>query len=129
MKRAYVFVLGGPALVVLAIWIAVGMPFESFAISIAMLLFVFMLPVWGVIGLLDSQLSMVIPLPLRAPLMALVGATAAIVLPRAFLGSTPQDLSMPLAIGGTLCAGVCSLLAHDYRGRKNEPGDPGRSPS
>jgi hypothetical protein len=129
MKRAYVFVLLGPALAVLTIWIAVGMPFEAFAINIAMLLFVFILPVTGLIGLLDSQLATVFPLPLRAPLMALVGATAAIVLPRALLGGMPQDISMPLAIGGTLCAGVCSLIAHDYRSRKIEPGDTGRSPS
>jgi hypothetical protein len=129
MKRAYVFVLGGPALAVLTIWIAVGMPFESFAIGIAMLLFVFILPVSGLFGLLDSQLSTVIPLLLRAPLMALVGATAAVVLPRAFLGPMPQDLSMLLAIGGTLCAGVCSLLAHDYRSPKTEPGSTSGSPS
>lgn len=129
MKRANVFLLGGPALAVLTIWIAVGMPFESFAISIAVMLFVFILPVSGLIGLLDSQFSTVIPLLLRAPLMALVGATTAIVLPRAFLGPMPQDLSMPLAIGGTLCAGVCSLLAHDYRGRKTEPGSTSGSPS
>ncbi|MBA2400285.1 MAG: hypothetical protein H0V72_16595 [Bradyrhizobium sp.] len=114
---------------VLTIWIAVGMPFESFAISIAMLLFVFILPVSGLIGLLDSQFSTAIPLLLRAPLTALIGATAAIVLPRAVLGPMPQDLSMPLAIGGTLCAGLCSLLAHDYRSRKTEPGDTSGSPS
>lgn len=118
MKRAFMFVLLGPALAVLASWVFVGMPFESFAIFIGMLLFIFVIPVSGVIGFLDSQLSTVFPILARAPLMALIGATAAIVLPRAFLGGLPQDLSMPLAIGGTLCAGVCSLLAHDYRQEK-----------
>jgi hypothetical protein len=129
MKRAYVFVLVGPALAVLTIWIAVGMPFGSFAIGIAMLLFIFILPVSGLLGLLDSQLSTVFPLLLRAPLMALVVATAAIVLPRALLGPMPQDMSTPITLIGAICTGVCSLLAHDYRSRKTEPGDSGRSPS
>ena len=118
MKRAFMFVLLGPALTVLATWVFVGMPFESFALFIGMLLFIFVVPVSGLIGFLDSQLATVFPLRLRAPLMALIGATSAIVLPSAFLGAMPQDLSMPLAIGGALSAGACSLLAHDYRGVK-----------
>ena len=53
MKRALVFLLFGPALGVFAIWVAVGMPFESFALSIAVLLFLFASPVSGIVGLLD----------------------------------------------------------------------------
>ena len=96
---------------------------------IAVLLFLFTFPVSGIVGLLDGQLARAIPILLRAPLTALVGATAAMVLPRALLGPMPQDMSMPFGLGGALCMGLCSLLAHDYNAQKTQPGDISGSPS
>jgi len=114
MKRAFVFVVLGPALAVLTIWVAVGMPFEAFAAGIAPLLYIAIVPASGIVGLLDGWLAQPLPISLRAPLTALVGATAAVVLPAAMLGPMPQSLSTPLGIGGAFCAGVCSLLSHYY---------------
>lgn len=129
MNRSFVFLLLGPLSVVLAAWVAVGMPFESFAVSIAVLLFLLTFPVSAIVGILDGQLARAIPLLLRAPLTALVGATAAMVLPRALLGPLPQDMSVPFGFGGAFCMGLCSLLAHDYNAGRARSGDAGGSPS
>ena len=123
MNRTLVFLLLGPLSVVLVTWVAVGMPFESFALFIAVLLFLVTFPVSAIVGVLDGQLARAIPLLLRAPLTALVGATAAMALPRALLGPLPQDMSVLFGIGGAFCMGLCSLLAHDYNAQKAGPGD------
>ncbi|MBR1188350.1 hypothetical protein [Bradyrhizobium sp. AUGA SZCCT0160] len=123
MSRPFVFLLLGPLSVVLTTWVAVGMPFESFVPPIALALFFFTLPVSAIVGILDGQLARAIPLLLRAPLTALVGAAAAMVLPRALLGPMPQDMSVPFGLGGAFCMGVCSLLAHDYNANKTRPDD------
>lgn len=123
MSRPLVFLLLGPLSVVLTTWVAVGMPFESFVPPIALALFFFTLPVSAIVGILDGQLARAIPLLLRAPVTALVGATAAMVLPRALLGPMPQDMSVPFGLGGAFCMGVCSLLAHDYNANKTQPDD------
>ncbi len=94
-----------------------------------MLLFLVTFPVSAIVGLLDGYLARALPILLRAPLTALVGATAAIVLPAALLGPMPQDLSMLFGIGGAFCMAVCSLLAHDYRSQQTQPGDTSGSPS
>ncbi|MBR1209144.1 hypothetical protein [Bradyrhizobium sp. JYMT SZCCT0180] len=117
------FLLLGPLSVVLATWVAVGMPFESFVLFFAVLLFLVTFPVSAIVGVLDGQLARAIPLLLRAPLTALVGATAAMVLPRALLGPMPQDMSVQLGLGGAFCMGLCSLLAHDYNAQKTRPDD------
>lgn len=129
MSRPLVFLLLGPLSVVLTTWVAVGMPFESFVPPIALALFFFTLPVSAIVGILDGQLARAIPLLLRAPVTALVGAAAAMVLPRALLGPMPQDMSVPFGLGGAFCMGVCSLLAHDYNAQKTRPGDIGGSRS
>ena len=59
----------------------------------------------------------------------MAGATVAFVLPAALLGPMPQDMSLPFGGAGALCAGVCSLLAQDYRSQKARPGDTSGSPS
>jgi len=115
MKRALVFLLLGPALVVLATWVAVGMPNDAFAVNVAVLLFVCTFLVSGVVALLDGSLAQAFPISVRAPLTAVVGAIAAAGLPVALLGRMPQDLSMLFGIGGAFYMGACSLLSHDYR--------------
>jgi hypothetical protein len=129
MKRALVFLLLGPASVVFAIWVASGLPTGDFVVNIAVLLFACTFPVSAIIGLLDGYMARAFPILLRASLTTLVGATAAFVLPQALLGPLPQGMSMLLVIGGAICAGACSLLAHDYRNRKTGAGDTDRSRS
>ena len=117
MNRAIVFLLVGPALVVLTIWVAVGVPIGDWVVAIAVWLFVCTIPVSAVMGILDGALAQALPILPRAPLMVVVGAIVAAGLPVAVLGPLPQDLSLPLGIGGALCTGACSLLSHDYRNR------------
>ncbi|MBR1237444.1 hypothetical protein [Bradyrhizobium sp. AUGA SZCCT0182] len=45
------------------------------------------------------------------------------VLPRALLGSLPQDMSVQFGLCGAFCMGLCSLLAHDYNAQKARPDD------
>jgi hypothetical protein len=116
MKRAPVFLLLGPSLVVVATWVAFGMPLEAFAVSIALLLFVFVVPVSAIAGLIDGYLARTLPILLRASLTAIVGSMAAVGLFLALFGKLqPQDLMPALTFGGLAMGGVCSLLAHDYR--------------
>ena len=127
MKRALVFLLLGPALVVLATWVAVGMPPGDVVINVAVLLFLVTLPLSGIAGLMDGLLARVFPIVVRVPLTATVGAMAPLVLLVALLGPMPQGMPTPFLIGGALCAGVCSLLAHDYRSEKTRTGGIGGS--
>src|SRR4051812_15089598 len=127
MKRALVFLLLGPALVVLATWVAVGMPPGDVIINVAVLLFLITLPLSGIAGLIDGLLTTAFPILVRVPLTATVGAMAPLVIMVALLGPMPQGMPMPFMIGGALCAGVCSLLAHDYRSQTTGTGDLGGS--
>lgn len=129
MKRALVFLLLGPALVVLATWGAVGVPSGDVVINVAVLLFLLTLPLSGIAGLIDGLLATVFPVLVRVPLTATVGAMVPLVLLAALLGPMPQWISIPFAITGALCAGVCSLLAHGYNAQKTQPGDIGGSRS
>jgi hypothetical protein len=129
MKRALMFLLLGPALVVLATWVAVGMPPGDVVINVAVLLFLVTLPLSGIAGLIDGLLSTVFPILARVPLTAMVGAMAPLVLLAALLGPMPQGMPVPFMIGGALCAGVCSLLAHDYNAREARPDGVSGSPS
>ena len=95
MKRALVFLLFGPASVVLATWIWVGMPTGDFVINVAVALLLLTLPVSGIVGLMDRYLATVFPILVRAPLTTMAGATVAFVLPAALLGPMPQDMSLP----------------------------------
>ena len=122
LRRPLVFLLLSPVSVVLATWVAVGMPTGAFVLTIAVALFLITAPVLGIMGLLDRLLATVFPILVRTPLMAMIGATAAVVLPIALLGPLSQDMSMPIALIGAFCTGVCSLFAHDHRSRKTESG-------
>ena len=116
MKRALVFLLFGPSSVVVATWAAFGMPFDAFVVSIAALLFLFVVPVSAIAGLIDGYLARTFPLPLRASLSAIVGSMGAVGMFLALFGKLqPQDLMPALTFGGLAMGGVCSLLSHDYR--------------
>ena len=119
MKRAVVFVFLGPALVVFATWLAFGMPFDAAVVGIALLLFVFVVPVSAIAGLIDGYLARTLPILLRASLTAIAGSMGAVGLFLAVFGKLqPQDLMPALTFGGLALGGVCSLLANDYRRAK-----------
>ena len=116
MKRALVFLLLGPSSVVAATWIAFGMPYGAFVVSIALLLFLFVVPVSAIAGLIDGYLARTFPILLRASLTAIVGSMGAVGMFLALFGKLqPQDLMPALTFGGLAMGGVCSLLSHDYR--------------
>jgi hypothetical protein len=95
------------------------MPLEAFAVSIALLLFVFVVPVSAIAGLIDGYLARTLPILLRASLTAIVGSMGAVGLFLALFGKLqPQDLMPALTFGGLAMGGVCSLLAHDYHRAK-----------
>lgn len=124
MKRAFVFLLAGPTLVV-AVWLLFfaasrgvgrGLPATD-----AMILFVFSFLVSAIIGPIDGYLARVLQTPLRAPLIAIAGAAIAVGVLYVLAGMiSPRWVLLPLwilppfAIGGAICMGVCSLLSHDY---------------
>ena len=115
MKRALVFILLGPSSVVFATWVAFGMPFDATVVGIALLLFVFVVPISAIAGLIDGYLARTFPILLRASLTAIVGSMGAVGMFLALFGKLqPQDLMPALTFGGLAMGGVCSLLSHDY---------------
>jgi hypothetical protein len=82
----------------------------------AMIAFIFGVVVSAVAGPVDGYFAHVLPIPLRVPLTAIVGATIAVGL---FLYLVGKGMSLqfptPIAIIGALSMGMCSLLSHDYR--------------
>jgi hypothetical protein len=89
-----------------------------------MLLFLFTLPVSALSASFDGYLARSLPLSLRAPLTAIVGATVAGGLAGALFSCLlPPSMLMWFAIGGAVCMGACSLLSHDY-GKRQRPGVP-----
>jgi len=78
MKRFLVFALLGPTLSVIAVWTiqtAAGGYFDPYGVPIV---FFFILIVGAVSGPVDGVLTYVVPIWLRAPLTAIVGAAAAV---------------------------------------------------
>lgn len=116
MKRALMFLLLGPTLVVAAflIYIVKG-PWGHFEGASAMILFIFTFFVAAITGLVDGYLAQALPVYLRAPLTAIAGATITVSLVLILVGTISlQWILMPFAIGGALCMGTCSLLSNDY---------------
>jgi hypothetical protein len=75
----------------------------------------FSLVVSALTGLVDGYLAHTLPIPLRVPLTAIVGATMAVGLILALAGKMlSQPILLPFAIGGALCMAVCSFLSNDY---------------
>jgi hypothetical protein len=117
MKRALVFLIVGPlavALVASLELVAAGGRGEIVQF-IAMALFLLTLPVAALAGAIDGGLARTFPIVLRAPLTAIVGATAACILAFALLHCffPPSELAF-FSVGGAICMGACSLLANDY---------------
>ncbi|ANW04375.1 hypothetical protein [Bradyrhizobium icense] len=116
------FVLLGPGLGVLiavsVVPIAIrGYAADLYGIPIA---FLFSLVVCAITGPVDGALAWVVPISLRAPLTAIVGAAAAVGLVL-FLGAElggmtlPLHTLIPIAVIGALNTGACSLLTYYCR--------------
>jgi hypothetical protein len=119
MKRTLVFLLLGPVLGVFGAIlndVVAGRWVREFGEGGVMAL-AFSLIVSVVTGPVDGYFAHALPVPVRVPLTAVVGATMAVGLILALSGKMlPRDVLMPFAVIGALCMGTCSLLSHDYRG-------------
>ena len=123
MKRPLVFLVAAPALVAIVAPLALaqmsGPPARDFLNVLAVVLFFFTLPVSALAGSLDAYLARALATPLRAPLIAAVGAVIAsglaFILFNWFL--PPPSYLAYFAIGGAACMGLCSLLAGEYGGQ------------
>jgi hypothetical protein len=131
MKRALMFLLLGPALVVTAwlIFIAAIEGLRSPVDLVATVLFIFTFVVAAITGLVDGCLARDLPIHLRTLLTASVGALIAWSLAYALFRGvfSPMSISwllMPFAIGGAVVMGACSLLSHDYSGRQRHSIEP-----
>ena len=125
MKRMLVFLLLGPILGVLAVlpYAVARIGFSDWLIIISGLVFLFGLVVSAVTGVIDTALVQIIPISLRAPCIAIVGATIAVGAILLEGGVVPQLALVVAAVTGALAMGACSLLSHDYNGRKARSGD------
>ena len=134
MKRPVVFLLLGPSLVALAVWMVAaaiaGRIDDSFIGVCAITAFLLTLPVSSIAGLMDGYLARGLPTLLRASLTAAFGMTIAIGLILALFAIMFSPTVPPEVMNGALCAGlflllpmgVCSLLSNDY-------GKPGVTPT
>jgi hypothetical protein len=125
MKRPVVFLLLGPSLVALAVWMVAaaiaGRIDDSFVGICAITAFLLTLPVSSITGLVDGYLARGLPALLRALLTAVVGTTGAIGLVLALFTmifsqtAPPEIVSVAIYAGLFLLLpmGVCSLLSND----------------
>ena len=125
MKRPVVFLLLGPSLVALAVWMVaaaiVGRIDDSFIGVCAITAFLLTLPVSSIAGLMDGYLARGLPTLLRASLTAAFGMTIAIGLILSLFAIIYSPAVPPEVMNGALCAGfflllpmgVCSLLSND----------------
>jgi hypothetical protein len=136
MKRPVMFLLLGPLLVALAVWMVAvaiaGRIDDAFVAVCTMTSFLLTLPVSAITGLVDGYLAPAMPAPLRAPLTAAVGAALACGL---FLTLYTMMFSRPVppeVMSAALCAGlflllpmgVCSLLSNDDGDRRRHSIEP-----
>jgi hypothetical protein len=120
LRRTLMFGLLGPLLGIFEL-----LAFEAVYGGFGQMLPIIMGVVFGfgllasvVTGIIDGMLSGILPISLRVPLAALVGAIAAIGPTAAMLGPMSLGESMAVGAAGALNMAVCSLLSHRYRGSK-----------
>ena len=116
-RRTLAFLLLGPTLgAFAAVLTAAGSgSMGPFVGLIMMIVFVFGLPVAAVTAIADGILSKILPIAVRAPLTAVIAATVAVGSLSALFGPMlPQDAFTPIGGVAAFCAGVCSLLSHDW---------------
>jgi len=90
-------------------------PPSYFREFLVIVLFFFTLPVSALAGCLDAYLARAFAIPLRAPLIAAIGAVIASGLAYLLFSCLLPTSSLKFfAIGGATCMGLCSLLANEY---------------
>ena len=136
MKRPVVFLLLGPSLVALAVWMVAaaiaGRIDDSFVGVCAITSFLLTSPVSSVTGLVDGYLARGLPAFLRAFLTAAVGMMIAIGLVLALFSMMFSSTVPPEVVNGALCAGfflllpmgLCSLLSNDDGNRQRHSIEP-----
>lgn len=136
MKRPVVFLLLGPSLVALAVWMVAaaiaGRIDDSFIGVCAITSFLLTLPVSSIAGLMDGYLARGLPTLLRASLTAAFGMTIAIGLILSLFAIIYSPTVPPEVMNGALCAGfflllpmgVCSLLSNDDGDRQRHSIEP-----
>jgi hypothetical protein len=130
MKRPVVFLLLGPSLVALAVWMVAaaiaGRIDDSFIGVCAITSFLLTLPVSAITGLVDGYLARGLPALSRAFLTAAIGMTGAIGLVLAlftmmFSSTVPSEVVNAAIYAGLfllLPMGLCSLLSDDDGNRQ-----------
>jgi hypothetical protein len=125
MKRTVTFILLGPSLVALAVWMVAvaiaGRIDDGFVALCATASFLLTLPVSAITGLVDGYLARALRPLLRAFLTAATGMTGAIGLVLTLFMMMFSPAVPPEVMNGALCAGfflllpmgVCSLLSDD----------------
>jgi len=136
MKRPVVFLLLGPSLVALAVWMVAaaiaGRIDDSFINVCAITSFLLTLPVSAITGLVDGYLARGLPALLRAFLTAATGMTGAIGLVLAlftimFSSTVPPEVVNVAIYAGLfllLPMGLCSLLSNDDGNRQRHSIEP-----
>jgi len=136
MKRPVVFLLLGPSLVALAVWMVAaaiaGRIDDSFINVCAITSFLLTLPVSAITGLVDGYLARGLPALLRAFLTAATGMTGAIGLVLAlftimFSSTVPPEVVNVAIYAGLfllLPMGLCSLLSDDDGNRQRHSIEP-----
>ena len=136
MKRPVVFLLLGPSLVALAVWMVAaaiaGRIDDCFVGVCAIMAFLLTLPVSGITGLLDGYLARGLPALLRAFLTAACGMTIAIGLLLALFTMMFSPTVPPEVMNAALCAGfllllpmgLCSVLSNDDGDRQRHSIEP-----
>ena len=118
MKRVFVFLMLSPVSVFFAgvlVWSAfAGSKDISLGCLLAAILAVATWPVSAIAAAVDGGLASDMPIPLRVPLMAFIGATLVAIEIFMFLKSLPSP-SLAFIVAGAIWTGAGSLLANDYR--------------
>jgi hypothetical protein len=118
MRRALAFLVFGPALAsvtALLIMTQASSPPSYLREFLVIVLFFFTLPVAALAGSLDAYLTRAFEVPLRAPLIAAVGAVIASGLALILFNCLLPPAALKFfAMGGAACMGACSLLANEY---------------
>jgi hypothetical protein len=121
MQRAFVFRIVGPVTVALVATLTLLTADASGNLVqfIAMALLLLTLPVTAVAASVDGYLARTFPIELRAPITAIAGAMAAGAVAYTTLHCffATAEL-MFFGLGGAICTGACSLLAHDFGWRR-----------
>lgn len=121
MKRVLVFLILSPVSVFFTgafIWAAFidGRHIEV-GFFLAMVLAIATWPVSAIAAAIDGGLASDMPMPLRVPLMAFIGATMVAIEIFMFVKSLPSP-SLIFIAAGAVWTGAGSLLANDYRGQQ-----------